>query len=144
MGEIRSARITEWQRHRTHYIGSRPSQANLPCPRRRWNVFSEHVYRLRKPIHPAAMFDFVVYLLYRAGSAVVAALPLPFLFGFGQFLGVCVWMFSGKYRRLATRNLAIAFANEKTPCELRQLVRRHFRQLGANLLCSAKLTQMPA
>jgi heptosyltransferase-2 len=89
------------------------------------------------------MFDFVVYLLYRAGSAVVAALPLPFLFGFGQFLGVCAWMFSGKYRRLATRNLEIAFANEKSPRELRQLVRLHFRRLGANLLCSAKLTQMP-
>jgi lipopolysaccharide heptosyltransferase II len=90
------------------------------------------------------MFDFVVYLLYRAGLAVVAALPLPFLFGFGQILGVCAWMFSGKYRRLATRNLEIAFANEKSPRELGQLVRRHFRRLGANLLCSAKLTQMPA
>ena len=89
------------------------------------------------------MFDFVVYLLYRAGLAVVAALPFPFLFGFGEFLGVCVWTFSGKYRRLATRNLEIAFANEKSPRELRQLVRRHFRRLGANLLCSAKLTQMP-
>src|SRR4051812_14237671 len=88
------------------------------------------------------MFDFVVYLLYRAGLAVVAALPLSFLFGFGQFLGACVWMFSGKYRRLATRNLEIAFANEKSPLELHQLVRRHFRQLGGNLLCSAKLTQM--
>src|SRR6266487_619445 len=89
------------------------------------------------------MLDFVVYLLYRAGSAVVAALPLPFLFAFGEFLGVCAWMFSGKYRRLATRNLEIAFANEKSPRELRQLVRLHFRRLGANLLCSAKLTQMP-
>jgi len=89
------------------------------------------------------MFDFVVYLLYRTGSAVVAVLPLPFLFAFGEFLGVCAWMFSGKYRRLATRNLEIAFANEKSPRELRQLVRRHFRRLGANLLCSAKLTQMP-
>ena len=89
------------------------------------------------------MFDFVVYLLYRAGLAIAAALPLPFLFAFGEFLGVCAWIFSGKYRRLATRNLEIAFANEKPPCELRQLVRRHFRRLGANLLCSAKLTQMP-
>jgi len=89
------------------------------------------------------MFDFVVYLFYRAGLAVVVALPLPFLFAFGELLGVCAWMFSGKYRRLATRNLEIAFANEKSPRELRQLVRRHFRRLGANLLCSAKLTQMP-
>src|SRR5436189_2446787 len=88
------------------------------------------------------MLDFVVYLLYRAGSAVVAALPLPFLFAFGEFLGVCAWMFSGKYRRLATRNLETAFANEKSPSELPGLVRQHFQRLGANLLCSAKLTQM--
>jgi heptosyltransferase II len=89
------------------------------------------------------MLDFVVYLLYRTGSAIAAALPLPFLFVFGEFLGICAWMFSGKYRRLATRNLEIAFANEKSPRELGRLVRRHFRRLGANLLCSAKLTQMP-
>ncbi len=88
------------------------------------------------------MLDFVVYVLYRAGSAVVAALPLPFLFIFGELLGAGAWMFSGKYRRLAQRNVAIAFANEKSPRELRRLVRQHFRRLGANLLCSAKLTQM--
>ena len=89
------------------------------------------------------MLDFVVYLLYRAGSAVIAALPLPFLFAFGQFLGVCAWAFAGKYRRLATRNVTIAFANEKSPRELSRLVRLHFRRLGANLLCSVKLTHMP-
>src|SRR6267378_1359477 len=89
------------------------------------------------------MLDFVVYLLYRAGSALVAVLPLPFLFGLGQWLGLGAWVVSGKYRRMATRNLEIAFANEKSPRELRELVRRHFRRLGANLLCSAKLTQMP-
>ena len=88
------------------------------------------------------MFDFVVYLLYRAGSAIAAALPLPLLFAVGQILGSCAWLASGKYRRLAERNVAVAFANEKSPDELRRLVRRHFRRLGANLLCSVKLTQM--
>jgi heptosyltransferase-2 len=89
------------------------------------------------------MLDFVVYVFYRAGLAVAVALPLPVLFAFGQFLGVCAWIFSGKYRRLATRNLEIAFAHEKSPRELRELVRQHFRRLGGNLLCSAKLTQTP-
>ena len=89
------------------------------------------------------MLDSVVYVLYRAGLAVARALPLPFLFAFGQFLGACAWMCSGKYRRLAKRNLAIAFDNEKSTRELRRLVRQHFLRLGANLLCSAKLTQMP-
>src|SRR5216110_1221736 len=89
-----------------------------------------------------AMFDFVVYLLYRAGLAIAAGLPLPVLFALGEFLGFCEWLLSGKYRRLAKRNVAIAFTNEKKPQEMRRLVRRHFQRLGANLLCSVKLTQM--
>jgi lipopolysaccharide heptosyltransferase II len=90
----------------------------------------------------SAMLDFVVYLLYRAGSAIAAVLPLQFLFALGQVLGFCAWLVSGKYRRLAERNVAIAFADEKSPDELRGLVRRHFQRLGANLLCSAKLMLM--
>jgi heptosyltransferase-2 len=89
------------------------------------------------------MLDFIVYLLYRSGSAIASALPLPVLFVFGEFLGFCVWMVSGKYRHLAQSNVAIAFGNEKSPGELRRLVRRHFQRLGANLLCSIKLTAMP-
>src|SRR5216117_3559466 len=89
------------------------------------------------------MLDFVVYLLFRAGSTIAAALPLPLLFAVGQLLGFCAWLVSGKYRQLAEHNVAIAFADEKSPRELRRLVRRHFRLLGANLLCSAKLTAMP-
>jgi lipopolysaccharide heptosyltransferase II len=89
------------------------------------------------------MLDFVVYVLFRAGSAIAAALPLPLLFAVGQLLGSCAWLVSEKYRQLAECNVAIAFADEKSPRELRRLVRRHFRLLGANFLCSAKLTAMP-
>jgi heptosyltransferase II len=89
------------------------------------------------------MLDFVVYLLYRAGLAITAALPMRLLFTLGQFLGFCAWLISGKYRRLAKHNVGIAFANEKTPQEMHRLVRHHFQRLGANLLCSVKLTAMP-
>jgi heptosyltransferase II len=89
------------------------------------------------------MLDFVVYLLYRAGLAIARALPLRFLFTLGQFFGGCAWLISGGYRGLAERNVAIAFANEKSPRELRRVVRRHFQRLGANLFCSVKLTGMP-
>jgi heptosyltransferase-2 len=89
------------------------------------------------------MLDFVVYLLYRAGLAIAAALPMRLLFVLGQFLGLCAWLVSGKYRHLAERNVEIAFANEKTLSEMRRLVRRHFQRLSANLLCSVKLTAMP-
>src|SRR5207247_9636583 len=70
-------------------------------------------------------------------------LPLPLLFVFGEGLGLCAWIVLGKYRRLAQRNVAIAFGTEKPPREMRRLVRLHFQRLGANLLCSVKLTAMP-
>ena len=88
------------------------------------------------------MLDFVVYILFRAGWAIAAALPLRFLFAVGQFLGCCAWLVSRKYRHLAERNVAIAFGDEKSPRELHCLVRDHFQRLGANFLCSAKLTAM--
>src|SRR5438874_4354501 len=91
----------------------------------------------------SAMLDFVVYFLYRAGSAIAAALPLRLLFAVGQILGSCTWLVSWRYRRLAERNVAIAFADGKSLRVLRRLVRRHFRRLVANLLCSAKLSAMP-
>ena len=89
------------------------------------------------------MLDFIVYLLYRLGSAIASALPLPLLFVFGEFLGFCAWIILGNYRRLAQHNVTIAFGNEKSLRQLRRLVRRHFQRLGANLLCSVKLTGMP-
>ena len=89
------------------------------------------------------MLDFSIYLLYRAGSLVVRAIPLRLLFSLGELLGFAAWALLGGYRRLAQRNLAIAFATEKTPAELRRLTRRHFQRIGANLLASLKLGTMP-
>jgi len=89
------------------------------------------------------MLDFSVYLFYRAGSALLAALPLPMLFALGKAAGFCAWLILGKYRCLALRNLTIALGDEKSPQELRRLVRRHFQRLGANLLCSLKIAVMP-
>ncbi len=89
------------------------------------------------------MLDFSIYLLYRAGTAIASAFPLRLLFAIGSFMGWGAWLLLPRYRRLARRNLEIAFAKEKTPRELRRIVRRHFQNLGANLLCSVKMSSMP-
>ena len=90
------------------------------------------------------MLDFCVYLVYRAEAAVLAALPMRFLFALGKAAGICGWLFFGRYRRLALHNVAIAFGNEKSPRERRRLVRHHFQRLCANVVCSIKLSSMPA
>ena len=89
------------------------------------------------------MLDFCVYILYRAGAAVLAALPWRALYLVGNIAGWCAWIVLGNYRRLALSNVATAFANEKPPHELRRLVRRHFQRLGANFLYTAKITSAP-
>jgi heptosyltransferase-2 len=89
------------------------------------------------------MLDFCIYLLYRTGTAIASALPLGFLFRFGNFVGFLSWLVLGKYRRLARRNLEIAFAGEKSKRELRRIARRNFQRGAANLLCSIKMGSMP-
>jgi heptosyltransferase-2 len=89
------------------------------------------------------MLDFSIYLLYRASTAIASALPVRVLFAIGNFMGWWAWLLLPHYRRLARRNLEIAFAKEKSPRELRRIVRRHFQNLSANLLCSLKMVSMP-
>ncbi len=89
------------------------------------------------------MFDYFVYLLYRVEAAALTALPLRVLYAVGNGAGFFGWLLFGRYRRLARRNVTTAFGQEKSPRQLRRLVRQHFQRLCANLLCSMKLANMP-
>jgi lipopolysaccharide heptosyltransferase II len=89
------------------------------------------------------MREFFLYLLYRTGVAVIAALPLSAVFCAGQFFGLCGYWILPKYRRLAFHNATIAFGSEKSPRELKRLVRCHFQRIGANLLSGIKVAIMP-
>jgi lipopolysaccharide heptosyltransferase II len=88
------------------------------------------------------MLDFSIYVLYRAGTAIASALPLRLLFFLGNAMGFAGWVLLPKYRRLARRNLDVAFGNEKSPGELSRVGRRHFQRTGANFLCGTKLGAM--
>ncbi len=83
--------------------------------------------------------DRVVFAFYRALAAVVRSLPLAAGFRLGETLGAVAWFITGKYRRLALHNLAIAFGREKSARELAAIGRAHFRMLGGNLFASLKL-----
>ncbi|MEO5718891.1 MAG: hypothetical protein ABIR29_10010, partial [Chthoniobacterales bacterium] len=89
------------------------------------------------------MVDFCVYFCYRGALALITALPLRVVFSLGQALGLCAWIMLPKYRHLARRNVEIAFGPGKSAAEKRRIVRRHFQQLGANLLSGMKLNAMP-
>jgi len=88
------------------------------------------------------MVDYAVYLFYRIGTGLLGLLSLPLAFAIGQMGGVIAWLVLPQYRKLALRNVRIAFAGELSGKQMRRIVRRHFQQLGANLLCSVKFPRM--
>lgn len=84
----------------------------------------------------------VVYWLCRVVFALVAPLPLTLVFRLGQGLGWLAHALFWPYRALARHNLALAFAGEKNPAQVRQLARQHFTTLGANLLSGVRASRM--
>jgi lipopolysaccharide heptosyltransferase II len=87
--------------------------------------------------------DFAVYLLALALLAVLGRLPLALVFRLGGLLGLAAWAVLPGYRRLARRNMQIAFGGSMDDKQIRRLVRRHFHTLGANLLSVPRLARMP-
>ena len=66
-------------------------------------------------------------------------IPLTACFLLGQFLGIVFWAILPRYRRLAKRNLRIAFGPLLDDRKATFLTFRHFANLGANLVCSVKI-----
>lgn len=87
--------------------------------------------------------DYAVYLLAQALRALLGQLPLTLVFRLGGLLGLAGWAFLPGYRRLARRNLEIAFGGRMDEKEIGRMVRRHFATLGANLLSVPRLARMP-
>ena len=87
--------------------------------------------------------DYAVYLLALALLAVLGRLPLTLAFRLGGLLGLVAWAVLPGYRRLAQRNVTIAFGSQMSDREVRRTVRQHFRTLGANLLSVPRLARLP-
>jgi heptosyltransferase-2 len=95
------------------------------------------------PEAPRGSFgQWLVYAAYRGFEGVFFLVPLPVCFLFGRFCGWIAHLILPGYRRLARRNLAIAFEGEKSDAQIRQLARDHFVTLGGNLVSSIKLGVM--
>ncbi len=84
-------------------------------------------------------------LLYFAAQALVwllQALPLAWVARVGRAGGALAYWADRRHRRVALRNLAMCFGQEKTPAEIRALARENFRRLGENYACAVKTAAM--
>jgi heptosyltransferase-2 len=83
------------------------------------------------------------YYGYRAIEFAASLAPIGVVYTAGRLAGGIAYHALPTYRRLAVRNLTIAFGDDQSPEEIRKLTREHFRTLGANLLSSIKMLTMP-
>src|SRR6516162_1737363 len=86
--------------------------------------------------------DWLLYLLARAVIGVLQRLPLAWVARLGRLGGGLAYRLDGRHRRVALRNLALCFAREKSPDEIRRLARENFRRIGENYACAVKTAAM--
>jgi len=87
--------------------------------------------------------DRLAHWFYCCVRAILRLFPVSAVFALGRFGGSIAYHFAGPYRKLALRNLEIAFGREKSASELRRLARQHFASLGGNLLASVRMADVP-
>ena len=85
------------------------------------------------------LMDRLFYLLALGFVSFIRLLPITVCFLLGRFLGLFVWSILPGYRRLSKQNLQIAFGSNLSSRESAALTRKHFANLGANILCSVKI-----
>lgn len=85
----------------------------------------------------------VQYVAFRAVEALLNRASVERVAKIGRWVGSGAWWLAGSYRRLALRNLEIAFGSELSVLQKRELAKESFARLGANFLCGLKLPLMP-
>jgi len=86
--------------------------------------------------------DTLIYWPARTLVALIQALPLTLVARLGRAGGGLAFWLDARHRRVALKNLAMCFGQEKSPEEIRALARENFRRIGENFACAVKTAAM--
>lgn len=78
--------------------------------------------------------NYLAYIFVRIISFIMQILPLGLTLWFGRFLGRVVYFFDTKRKRIAYSNLKFVFATNKTPQELKKILKKAYQNLGQNII----------
>lgn len=82
-----------------------------------------------------------LYWSARLLLGLIQVLPLVWVARAGRGAGMLVYLLDARHRRVARRNLALAFPR-KSRQEIRALARENFRRIGENFACAARTFSM--
>ena len=86
--------------------------------------------------------DWISYILFRLAEGIISVFPMRICYWIGSLSGQLLFYLLKKYRSLAIRNLRFAYGDSHSESELAKLAKLHFSTLGANFLCSVKITTL--
>ena len=86
--------------------------------------------------------DWISYILFRLAEGIISVIPMRICYWIGSLSGQLLFYLLKKYRSLAIRNLRFAYGDSHSESELAKLAKLHFSTLGANFLCSVKITTL--
>ncbi len=90
-----------------------------------------------KKIKPEALgqlAQFLIYAIVRGFSVIINLFPEGFALGVGKQLGRLAYVIDFEHRRVAIKNLELAFGREKSKNEIRRIALRTFENLGMNFV----------
>ena len=86
--------------------------------------------------------DYILYLIAKLFSVFLMALPVEVALSIGRFFGSLAYIFNYKRAKVAYSNMRAAFCEEKDPSEIRQIVKRLYRNFGETLVEVLRMPKM--
>lgn len=84
--------------------------------------------------------DSVAYIAVKAAIFITCLLPWRVAFFIGKAIGLSMYHLHPRRKRIAYANLKAAFSKEKTPSELKRILRRTYQNYGQNII---EMLRMP-
>ena len=86
--------------------------------------------------------DTLLYLVASCIIACIQALPLGVAVRLGRCFGLLGYLLDARHRRVAFENLTACFGQERTPAELKRIVRENYARIGENWTAAVKTAAM--
>jgi KDO2-lipid IV(A) lauroyltransferase len=95
------------------------------------------------PERPISLGESAGFVAFRIFSAILAVFPRSAVLAAGGAAGRLLFWLDGRHRRIALRNLAVAFGRERTEAERRGLAFRSFRNIGRVVFDTIWMSRAP-
>lgn len=86
--------------------------------------------------------DYIIYISVRAASILISSLPSASALWVGRVIGMFMYHFHPKRKRIAYANLKAAFSREKAPSELKRILKNNYANYGQGIIEILRLPKM--